>query len=294
MWPCCGSNRRSAVQKIIPFSFHTLDSVSGGSVCSHLIHIRSPLLPACGFRLEIGLRPHKKKAELYFLFLLKKLLTKKRFSQGRVSRGGKDFVSQLEFVRRRSVPPALEPLPASFRSSMTLENVRQAADLSEIRGLKREMRPARRESQTALGPLALLLLWPAIFLAACSTAPRPPPTVTHVVLLWLKHPHRATDRDKIVRMAHSLRRIPGVLQVEAGRSIGLVGPNPPRACRGEEGAAAFRAQHAQDVLVSRFELQCLTPPVSDTRLGAPPLAPGRQPPAFARRPDALDVCVAPS
>jgi Stress responsive A/B Barrel Domain len=111
---------------------------------------------------------------------------------------------------------------------MTLENVRQAADLSEIRGLKREMRPARRESQTALGPLALLLLWPAIFLAACSTAPMPPPTVTHVVLLWLKHTHRATDRDKIVRMAHSLRRIPGVLQVEAGRSIGLVGPNPPR------------------------------------------------------------------
>ncbi len=88
------------------------------------------------------------------------------------------------------------------------------------------MRPERRQSQTAVGPLALLLLWPAIFLAACSTTPAPPPTVTHVVLLWLKHPHRAADRDKIVRMANSLRRIPGVLQVKAGRSIAPVGPHP--------------------------------------------------------------------
>ncbi len=50
----------------------------------------------------------------------------------------------------------------------------------------------------------------------------------HVVLMWLRHPQRVADRDKIVHMAHSLRRIPGVLRVEAGRSIAPLGPNPPR------------------------------------------------------------------
>jgi hypothetical protein len=155
-------------------------------------------------------------------------LTEKRFSQGRIVRWEKTSFRNQNSLGHVRCCPLWNRFREVFDLEITPENVRQATDLSEIRGLKREMRPARRESQTALGPLALLLLWPAIFLAACSTAPMPPPAVSHVVLLWLKHPHRLADRDKIVRMAHSLRGIPGVLEVKAGRSIGSVGPNPPR------------------------------------------------------------------
>ncbi|MGH8092099.1 MAG: Dabb family protein [Chthoniobacterales bacterium] len=85
------------------------------------------------------------------------------------------------------------------------------------------MRPKKREGRKALGPIALFLICPAIFLAACATTP--PPPVTHVVLIWLKHPHRVADRTQLVRMAHSLRMIPGVLQVEAGGSIPPLGPS---------------------------------------------------------------------
>ena len=46
--------------------------------------------------------------------------------------------------------------------------------------------------------------------------------------MWLKHPHRAADRAQLVRAAHSLRMIPGVLQVETGRTISPLGPNVPR------------------------------------------------------------------
>ncbi len=104
------------------------------------------------------------------------------------------------------------------------ENVRQAADLPESRELKSEMRLARKESWAALGPLTLLLICPAIFIAACSTTPVPPPTANQVVLIWLKHPQRAGDRVRLVRMAHSLRMIPGVLRVEAGRTVPPLGP----------------------------------------------------------------------
>lgn len=36
------------------------------------------VLPACGFRVEIESLPHKKKAELYFALLVKKILTQNR------------------------------------------------------------------------------------------------------------------------------------------------------------------------------------------------------------------------
>ena len=44
--------------------------------CSHVVHTPVHSLSACGFRLETGFASHKKKAELYFLFPLKKILTK--------------------------------------------------------------------------------------------------------------------------------------------------------------------------------------------------------------------------
>ena len=51
--------------------------------------------------------------------------------------------------------------------------------------------------------------------------------VTHVVLMWLKHPEHRGDRAQLIRAAHSLRMIPGVLSVQAGRAIPVVG-DPPR------------------------------------------------------------------
>ena len=66
------------------------------------------------------------------------------------------------------------------------------------------------------------------FLLACGTMPAPSPTVTHVVLMWLKHPGRSADRAQLIRAAHSLRMIPGVLRVEAGRAVPALPPGVDR------------------------------------------------------------------
>lgn len=57
------------------FFFSCVQLPSRHSRCSHPIHTRHPGCPACGFRLEIEPRPHKKKAELYFALWRKKILT---------------------------------------------------------------------------------------------------------------------------------------------------------------------------------------------------------------------------
>ena len=77
--------------------------------------------------------------------------------------------------------------------------------------------PARMA--VALGCFSALLSF-----GGCLTAPAPEPNVTHIVLIWLKHPHRAADRAELVRAAHSLRRIPGVVGVETGRALPVLQP----------------------------------------------------------------------
>ncbi|HEY1583039.1 MAG TPA: Dabb family protein [Chthoniobacterales bacterium] len=89
-----------------------------------------------------------------------------------------------------------------------------------------------RDPKQSRGPrfvaLAALALSSLMGLGGCATPPPPGPNVTHVVLLWLKHPQRTADRARLIRTAHSLRMIPGVLRVEAGRAVPPVGPHAPR------------------------------------------------------------------
>ncbi len=66
----------------------------------------------------------------------------------------------------------------------------------------------------------------ALLLPGCSTTPAP--ALTHVVLMWLKHPERGADRLQLIRAAHSLRMIPGVLRVEAGRVVPTLAPGVDR------------------------------------------------------------------
>lgn len=87
-----------------------------------------------------------------------------------------------------------------------------------------EVIAAKKDLRPTIGSIAFLLIFPGLWLVACSTPPAPRPTVTHVVLMWLKHPHRAADRAQLIRAAQSLRMMPGVLRVETGRSILPVGP----------------------------------------------------------------------
>lgn len=63
----------------------------------------------------------------------------------------------------------------------------------------------------------------SVFLGSCSVLPAPSQPVTHVILMWLKHPQRSADRAQLIRAAHSLRMIPGVLRVETGHGV----PPPP-------------------------------------------------------------------
>lgn len=81
------------------------------------------------------------------------------------------------------------------------------------------MRRFKDSNRIRLGAFATLAICCSILLSACGTIPPASPTVTHVVLMWLKHPERSTDRAQLIRAAHSLRMIPGVLRVEAGGAV---------------------------------------------------------------------------
>ena len=81
------------------------------------------------------------------------------------------------------------------------------------------MRRFRESSPIRLGSFARLAICSSILLGACQTAPPVSPTVTRVVLIWLKHPDRSADRAQLSRAAHSLRMIPGVLRVQTGRTV---------------------------------------------------------------------------
>jgi hypothetical protein len=101
------------------------------------------------------------------------------------------------------------------------EKVRQAADLPEIREPKKAM---KRSPGNYRCPLATPVVAICFFLLGCATEPAPLPTVTHVVLMWLKHPGSGGDRAQLIRAAHSLRMIPGVTRVEATRTLPALPP----------------------------------------------------------------------
>lgn len=79
-----------------------------------------------------------------------------------------------------------------------------------------------KNNRSHLGAVAALAI--CFFLLGCETTPAPSPTVTHVILMWLKHPDRGADRAQIMRAAHSLRMVPGVRRVEAGRTVPALPP----------------------------------------------------------------------
>jgi hypothetical protein len=82
-------------------------------------------------------------------------------------------------------------------------------------------RGGRRE----LGGIAVVSLGAFFLCNSCLTPPPPGPNVRHVVLIWLSHPERSADRAALIRAAHSLQRMPGVVQVETGRSVPRLGPD---------------------------------------------------------------------
>jgi Stress responsive A/B Barrel Domain len=106
------------------------------------------------------------------------------------------------------------------------ENVREPADLPEIRGSKKAMKWFRTNNRVRLGAGATLAI--CLFLPGCGTMPSPAPAVTQVVLIWMKHPDRSADRAKLRRAADSLRMMPGVLRVEAGRTVPALPPGLDR------------------------------------------------------------------
>jgi hypothetical protein len=68
------------------------------------------------------------------------------------------------------------------------------------------------------GGIALALTL-AICCGGCMLTPDEPRPITRVVLMWLKRPGSAADRAQLIRGAKSLRMIPGVMQVETGRTL---------------------------------------------------------------------------
>jgi hypothetical protein len=84
-----------------------------------------------------------------------------------------------------------------------------------MKSLQKGRRKSARFAAIALGAL--------LCLAGCLTPPPSSPRVTHVVLMWLKHPERSRDRAQLIRASHSLRMIPGVLRVETGGRLPPLG-----------------------------------------------------------------------
>ena len=89
------------------------------------------------------------------------------------------------------------------------------------------MKSAPESNRLAFGWIGLLVICPAVFLGACAIALPPAPAITHVVLLWLKHPERVQDRERIEQAARNLQRLPGVVKVETRRSVPPIGHDLP-------------------------------------------------------------------
>lgn len=48
--------------------------------------------------------------------------------------------------------------------------------------------------------------------------------VSHIVVLWLKHPGNVEEENALIRATHSFKRIHGVRRIEVGRSITIHRP----------------------------------------------------------------------
>ncbi len=48
--------------------------------------------------------------------------------------------------------------------------------------------------------------------------------ISHIVVLWLKHPGNVEEENALIRATHSFRRIHGVRRIEVGRSIPIHRP----------------------------------------------------------------------
>jgi hypothetical protein len=90
------------------------------------------------------------------------------------------------------------------------------------------MRRSGKTHRSRFGTVAGFAIFTVLLCAACSTTPEPSPTVTRVVLVWLRHRGNSADRAQLIRAAHSLRMIPGVLRVETGGPVPTLGPEVDR------------------------------------------------------------------
>jgi Stress responsive A/B Barrel Domain len=67
----------------------------------------------------------------------------------------------------------------------------------------------------------ILILAASLALTSCATIAPPAAkgTVDHVVLIWLKRPGNATDRQAILSASNDLRVIPGIQFLDAGTAL---------------------------------------------------------------------------
>ena len=85
-------------------------------------------------------------------------------------------------------------------------------------GRSHAMKTVGERDDARIRAITCLTIIFALALNGC-LPPAPSPTAAQIVLLWLKHPKRSSDRAQLVRAAQSLRKFPGVLRVDTARSI---------------------------------------------------------------------------
>jgi hypothetical protein len=178
-------------------------------------------LGLAGFRLKIDASADKKKSELYFPLPLKIFLTANRVWQGR------SFLSCACFFETKH---SLGEAPGAVLQARIFGSVGRHRAWKRFAKMSISSKFGCGKIGMNLGPTnrcsrlagtATLTICVSVFLDACSITPTPSTTVTHVVLMWLKNPESAADRAQLVRASRSLRMIPGVLQVQTGRTVPL-------------------------------------------------------------------------
>ncbi len=65
----------------------------------------------------------------------------------------------------------------------------------------------------------LLLTIAAIFAGCAHTQSHDTDTVNHIVLIWLKDPGNPADRQQVIDASLTLRKIPGILEIQANPVI---------------------------------------------------------------------------
>lgn len=80
-------------------------------------------------------------------------------------------------------------------------------------------RRERKQRRALSWPRPVWIICAILFSLGATDLPAAQPRVSHVVIIWLKHPGNAQDQETLIRTAAAFRRMRGVVRMEAGKAM---------------------------------------------------------------------------